>query len=170
MRVTKITSFSETASIPEYVVGAAQQQITFPGLSQCISITGYHVGRLLGTHISPGSSSAEIDEHFRVLTAECGDHFPEWFIAGQFQKHFATPKAVMGSMDKFRKTARAKLGQNTTLHVFDTSTLTETEGWSFGLDIRANLVDGEPRFSFAKFGGRKDKPFHPLARWYFKRL
>lgn len=170
MRVTRITGFGESASIPEYVVGAAQQQLTYPGLSQCISITGYHVGRLLGTHISPGSSAAEIDEHFRALTTDCGAHYPVWYIAGQFQKHFATPKAVMGSMDKFRKTARAKLGRDATLRVFDTSSLTESEGWSFGLDIRARLVDGEPVFSFAKFGGRRDKAFHSLARWYFNRL
>ena len=170
MRVTKIENFADTARVPEYVVGAAAREITYPGLSQCISITGYHVGRVLGTHISPGSTTEEIGEHFRLLSTQCGDHYPAWYIAGQFQKHFATAKAVMSSMDKFRKTVREGLGTDATYYVFDTSALTESEGWSFGIDIRARLVNGEPKFSFAKFGGRLDKAFNNLAVWYFTRL
>jgi len=170
VRVKKIEAFADSARVPEYVVGAAQREITYPGLSQCISITGYHVGRVLGTHISPGSTAEEIKEHFRLLSTECGDHFPTWYIAGQFRKHFATSKAVMSSMDKFRKTVRKELGKDATYYVFDTSTLTESEGWSFGIDIRATLTNGEPKFSFAKFGGRRDKPFSNLAAWYFNRL
>ena len=170
MRVTKIAEFGESARVPEYVVGAAQREITYPGLSQCISITGYHVGRVLGTHISPGCTAEEVKEHFRLLSTSCGNHYPTWYIAGQFTKHFATPKAVMGSMDKFRKTVRKELGSDATYHVFDTSSLTETEGWSFGIDIRAELQNDGLKFGFAKFGGRRDKAFHNLALWYFKRM
>ena len=170
MRVTKIEEFAESARVPEYVVGAAQSEITYPGLSQCISITGYHVGRLLGTHISPGSTKDEIAEHFRLLSTDCGNYYPTWYIAGQFTKHFATASAVMNTMDKFRKTVRKALGKDATYYVYDTSLLTESEGWSFGIDIRATLVGGEPKFSFAKFGGRRDKPFSDLATWYFMRL
>ena len=169
MRVKKIQSVAESASIGEYVVGAAQREITYPGLVQCISITGYHVGRLLGTHISPGSTADEIVEHFRLLTTDCGDHYPAWYIAGQFKEHFATPKAVMSSMDKFRKTAREKLGKDSALYVFDSSTLKESEHWNWGIDIRATLVDGAPKFSFAKGSGAK-KRFYNLAGFYFNRL
>lgn len=170
MRVKLINGFPPSARITEYLVGAAQEEITYPGLSQCISITGYHVGRILGTHISPGSTQEEIDEHFRLLTTACGDHYGVWYIAGQFRNHFATPKAVMSSMEKLRQTTREKLGNNSALHVYDTSALTQTEGWSWGLDIRATLVEGEPKFAFAKFGGGQDKRFKNLALWYFDRL
>ena len=170
MRVTSIPTFAATASIPEYVFGAAQQEITYPGLSQCISITGYGVGRLVGTHISPGSTVDEIDAHFSLLRDASTNCQPTWYIAGQFTKHFATAKAVMNTWDKFRKTVRTKLGDASAYYVFDTSKLTEEAGWSFGLDIRATLVDGAPKFCFAKFGGRKDKPFKNLALFYFNRL
>lgn len=170
MAVVKISNFAESASINEYYVGAAQRVVTYPGLIQCISITGYHIGRIMGTHISPGSSADDISEHFRILTTECGAHYPVWYIAGQFREHFATPKAVMNSMDKFRKMAREKLGKSSTLYVFDTSDLKEEAGFTYGIDIRATLVDGEPKFGFAKKGGRPDKPFKNLAVWYFDRL
>lgn len=169
MPVVRIPRFQDEERVSEYYVAAARQEITFPGLMQCISITGYHVGRLLGTHISPGATSDEVVEHFRILTTECGDHFPTWYVAGQFQNHFATPKAVMNSWDNVRKTLRANLGSNSAHYVFDTSSLTATEHWP-GIDVRAQLVNGEPKFSFARALGRRDKPFSHLAHWYFNRL
>lgn len=170
MRVTKIVPFVDSASVPEYVVGAAQREIVYPGLQQCISVTGYHVGRVLGTHISPGATVEEIKAHFRLLSTDCGEHYSSWYIAGQFKNHFVTPKAVMSSMDKVRKTLREELGKDATYYVFDTSTLSDSLGYTYGIDIRASLVGGALKFGFAKSGGRRDKAFNNIAVWYFNRL
>lgn len=170
MRVKKIDAFGDTVSVREYVAGAAQRQITYPGLAQCISITGYHVGRLLGTHISPGSTADELDEHFRLLNDELGDHYSTWYLAGQLQEHFATSSAIMNSVDKLRKTVRSRLGKDATYYLLDTTSVTNALHSNYGIDIQATLVGGEPKFGFAKALGRKDKQFTPITAWYFNRL
>lgn len=170
MPVEKIPTCEPHASIPEYVVGEAQRQITYSSISFCITITGFDIGRLLGTHISPRATHDEVNEHFRILTTECGAHYPQWFIAGQFKNHFAHPKAVMKSLDDLRNMARAQLGNDAELFVFDTSQLTELMEWGFGLDLRVTLRGNKPHFSFAKAFGAKDQPFKELLHWYFNRL
>jgi hypothetical protein len=168
VRVQKIADFGDTASVTEYLAGAAQRQITYPGLQQCISITGYHVGRVLGTHVSPGATSDELDEHFRLLSSECGDHWDIWYVAGQLQNHFSTSTAIINSLGKLRQTLHTKLGKDATYYLFDTSNLSnDLAGW--GVDVRATLVGTKVEFAVAKWPSRNAN-FMPLNVWHFKRL
>lgn len=170
MAVERIDTIADKTIINEYYVGAAQRQVAYPGLEQCLSVTGSTTSRVVGTHISPGSSKDDIKEHFQILTSEFGDCNPEWYIAGQVSKHFATAGAVLSSMDQVRKTARKELGKTSDIYLFDTSDLTRTEHWTYGIEIRATLSGGSLKFSFARSGGRPDRPFHNLPGWYFNRI
>lgn len=167
MAVKKITGFADSVSVLEYTAGSAQREITYPGLQQCISITGRHNGVILGTHISPGASSDDIEEHFDLLQTGFGPVYPEWYIAGQFQNHYTTPKAVMGSPEAFRKTVRKHLGKTATFYVFDTSALADSIG-NWGINIRAELVGNEPKFSFRKAMGKAD--YQSFSLWYFSKM
>lgn len=170
MRVTKISEALDSAYIFEYNVGNGQREVTYPGLQQCISVTGYSAGGVLGTHISPGATADEIKEHFRLLRTECGSYYPTWYVVGQFQEHFDTPNAIMSSMEEVRKTLRKRLGRDDTYYVLDTSTLSQSLHYTYGIDIRASLISGELSFGFAKSGGSRDKSFKSFNSWYFNRL
>ncbi|QDT62658.1 hypothetical protein SV7mr_52080 [Stieleria bergensis] len=170
MRVTSIPRITESISISEYVFGAAQRQITYPGLAQCISVTKFSGGLLRGTHISPGSSPDEVKEHFRLLNAGSVGQYSDWYVIGQFQEHFRTANAVMGNMSSLRQTLRKRLGKGNTFYTFDTSALTASENWAFGIDIRATQQNYKLEFSFAKAFGRPDKPFSKLSDWYFTKI
>ena len=169
-RVVKIDgTVPERQYVPEYTVGVARKEIVYPGLAQCISVTGYYQGRLIGTHVSPGCTAEELDDHFAMLRTESESQALSWYVAGQFRNHFQTSKAIMDSRDALERTVQGQLGQHCTFHLFDTSAVALEIG-GFGIDLLASIVNAQVKFGIAKAFGSKQKTFKNIALWYFTRI
>ena len=150
MSVTALPGFPKTQIIKEFCVGAAQKYIKYPGLQQCISLTGYHVCGLLGAHISPGSSAEEIDEIFQILRTGGGANYLTWYVVGQFQEHFVHTKVGWNSMTNIGKALRKQLAKNAAYYAFDTSKIVLDNDFSWGVDVRAKLDAPEVDFAYAQ--------------------
>jgi hypothetical protein len=169
-RVVKIQgTIQERQEVPEYTVGVARKEIVYPGLAQCISITAYDQGRLIGTHISPGSTEEELEEHFTLLKEASENRVLTWYVAGQFENHFKTPKAILSSRDVLERTVQDKLGRQSTYYMFDTSLVAQEIG-GFGIDLLASIVNVQLKFGIAKAFGPKKKTFRNIALWFFTRI
>lgn len=162
MSVTALTGFPRTQIIKEFCVGAAQKYIRYPGLQQCISLTGYHVCGLLGAHISPGSSAEEIDEIFQILRTGGGANYMTWYVVGQFQEHFVHTKVGWNSMTAIGKALRKQLAKNAGYYALDTSKIVTDNDFSWGVDVRATRAPPEVDFAWAQ-AFSDNKTFTPMA-------
>ena len=149
MRITSIPGFPETQSIPEYRVAAAQEKLVFPGVQQCISVTGFSVFGLLGTHVSPGATAEEIEKTFEILRSGGGQNYPIWYVVGNFREHFNYTKVGWNATRKIVKALRENLSKGATYLVFDTSDIANAVG-GFGIDIHATRTTFGVDFGYAK--------------------
>ena len=169
MTVQALQGFPDSQMCFEYTVGAARNEFLYPGIQQCISLTGFNVSGLLGTHISPGSSTLDIDKTFNVLRSGGGANYPDWYIVGQFEEHFKHTKVNWNSIDKIVKSLRKNLSKTANLHFFDTSPIVKREGWSWGIDIKAERAVFGIDFSYAKPGGLNTKLFTSMTEDFLKK-
>ena len=163
MTIKTLPGFPESQNCVEYTVGAAQKEFIYPAIQQCISLTGFNIGGLLGTHISPGSSAEDVEQLLNALRSGGGANYPDWYIVGQFQEHFKYTKVKWTSIEKIVKTLRMKLSKTANFYAFDTSPIVSKNRWNWGVDIKANRAPFGVNFSYAKSGGAKTKPFKPIT-------
>lgn len=163
MAIRTLPGFPESQTCLEYMVGAAHKKFMYPGIQQCISLTGFNVAGLLGAHISPGSSKLDIDAILRALRSGGGENYPDWYIVGQFQEHFKYSKVKWNSLDKIVNDLRKQLGKKANFYAFDTGDIVKRQKWSWGIDIQAEHTPFEAKFSYAKAGGARTKAFTPIT-------
>jgi len=139
-------------TIVEYCVGSAQDRIVYPGIMQCLSITSWSIGGLLGAHVSPGSSEQDIAEIFQMLRTGGGANMHVWYIVGNFQKHFQYTKVGWNSRAKIAKALRKSLKKNAVVETLCTTELPNQ--YSFGVNIHAIRGTGEVTFAYCKYPDR----------------
>ena len=156
--------FLPSQSVVEYCVAAAQDKLVYPGILQCISITGYSVGGMIGAHVSPGATEEELKKTFETLLTGGGRNFDTWYVVGNFAKHFAhTGVAWWKTSGKIKSALRANLSKSAKYWAFDTSTI-EGSGSGFGIDVIATHSASGVEFSYSKAGGAKvGKPTHSIS-------
>ena len=148
MPVVAMPGFPATQRVGEYCVAGAQDKIIYPGIQQCISVTGFSVFGLLGAHISPGAKEADIARTFEILKSGGGANYPLWYVVGNFEEHFVHSKVGWTSAAKIVKAMRKNLAKNATWEVCDTSRI--ASAFSFGIDIHAARNDFGVDFCYAK--------------------
>lgn len=168
MPTKMLKGFPEEQVCIEYTAGAAQKKFTYPGIIQCLSLTGVNEVGLLGTHISPGSSKADIEQLLNALRSGGGENFPHWYVVGQFQQHFKHSKVKWTSINKIVLALQKKLSKTAKFHVFDTSPIVDKEHWSWGIDIQVKrgATVLTPQVSYAKAGGSKTKAFTQITNGF----
>lgn len=149
--------FPDTQNVYEYCVAAAQKQMVYPGIQQCISITGFSVFGLLGTHVSPGATADEIDKTLEILKTGGGANYPNWYIVGNFSNFFNYTQVGWNSFAKIASALRKNLSKKATYLVFDTSDISNSVG-SWGIDILATRNTFGVDFAYAKGSGPSPKP------------
>lgn len=160
MAIVSMPGCPPSQSLVEYTVGAAQNECIYPGILQCLSITGFSVHGLLGTHVSPGISEDDLDMTFNVLRSGGAIGFPMWYVVGNFPKHFADIKIKKwNSMTKIAKEIRSRLNKSASIYMFDVSSLPNSSS-GFGLDIFARHGVHGVAFSYGRAGrsGRQQAP------------
>jgi hypothetical protein len=75
----------------EYTVAMALNSITYPGIMQCITLTAYGPGPLLGAHISPGASQDQNRKVYKQLKDWGALHTKTWYVVGNIKVFFAPP-------------------------------------------------------------------------------
>lgn len=168
MAIVTLPGFPDSQTCLEYTVGAAHKKFIYPGIQQCISLTGFNVAGLLGTHISPGSSKLDIDTILHALRSGGGENFSDWYIVGQFQEHFKHSKVKWTSFDKIVKDLRKQLSKTANFYVFDTTPIVNAQQWTWGIDIQAEHTPFEAKFSYAKASGPKIKNFTAITNGFVK--
>lgn len=170
MPIRALPGFPETQIAYEYCVGAAQKAFEYPGILQCLSLTGHHVAGLLGTHISPGATKADMDDTFGILRSGGGANYLAWYVVGNFQKHFVYTKVGWTSKANIAKALRGYLNKNANFYVFDTTELAKIHGSGLGIDIHATHAASGVDFAYARAGGKKPKPTTAIAFADFSRI
>lgn len=160
MRVATLPGFPDNQDkVFEYTVAAAKNRLTYPGIQQCLSVTGVRPAGLLGAHVSPGASKEEIAETFKILTKLGGKFYPTWYVVGNFEQHFTYSGVGWNTALSIAGAMRENLGQGLTYYFLDTTTI--SKDYSFGIDIRATRAGSGSGvdFAYAKAGGSAMKPF-----------
>lgn len=75
----------------EDCVGCATTAICYPGISSCITITCVSPSRLVGAHITIGTTAEEVDEMFQYIKVNTANIYAYY---------------VVGSIDRFKPNAR----------------------------------------------------------------
>lgn len=162
-------------NVTEYTVAAAKNQLIYPGIQQCISLTGFSASGLLGAHVSPGASKDEIADTFGILIENDAKSCATWYIVGNFQQHFQSTKVGWNSTLKIAGAMRENLGQLLTYYSLDTSAVSKgpvNDPWSWGIDIRVVRTElGGIEFAYAKaLGNPKTKTFTTIPDQFFIRV
>lgn len=163
MRVKAKPDFADSQSICEYVVASARRRCVYPGIIQCVSLTGLRPDAgLLGTHISPGASQEEIDKTFEILITGGAANCTKWYLVGNFQQHYQYTKVGWTSQQKIAKAMRQHFGKQPSYYSIDTSELVKELGYSWGIDIYADFNTTEVVFSQTKAASRSTLPPTPI--------
>ena len=160
MTIVSMPGCPPSQSLVEYTVGAAQNECVYPGILQCLSITGFSAQGLLGTHISPGISEEDLEMTFNVLRSGGAIGFAAWYVVGNFPKHFTDIKIKKwNSMTKIAKEIRSRLNKSASIYMYDISPLPDS-GSGFGLDIFARHGVHGVAFLYGRAGhsGRLQAP------------
>ena len=165
MTVVAMPGFPATQHVGEYCVAGAQDKIVYPGIQQCISVTGFSVFGLLGTHISPGASEADIAKTFEILRSGGAANYPMWYVVGNFDEHFNHTKVGWNSTARIVKAMRKNVAGSATWQVCDTSRLASE--FSFGIDIHATRGTFGVSFAYAKAFSR-NAPVQPIAEPFLR--
>ena len=168
MAIYTLPGFPDSQTCVEYAVGVSRKKFLYPGVAQCLSLTGFNVSGLLGTHISPGSTRLDIEGIMRALRAGGGENFPDWYIVGQFQEHFQHSRINWTSIKNIVKDLRKQLGKKANFYVFDTSPIVEKHDWAWGIDIQAEHTPFAAKFSYAKAKGPQSQPFTAITDGFIK--
>ena len=136
MAVIAKQGFPEHVSLSERYVGHAQISITYPGMIDCVCVTGYSSAGLLGTHVSPGEDEAELRETLRLLSMAGGKSCSAWTLVGHFSKHLVNTRvAWWNTREKIAKALRASIDKSAVIQLFDSGALYENGGYGHGYDI-----------------------------------
>jgi hypothetical protein len=159
--------FLPSQSVSEYFVAAAQDRLVYPGILQCISITGFSVGGLIGAHVSPGATGEELRKTFEILRSGGGKNFDVWYVVGNFTKHFQYTKVEWWKTSRKIKSAlRDNLSKNAKYWAFNTSTIEGSDS-GFGINVIAMHTASGVQFSYAKTVGSKKQnqpqPSHSIS-------
>lgn len=149
-RIVSLEGMPPEQRVVEYCVGSAQNRFVFPGIMQCITITGWTVGGMVGTHISPGASKEEIDDTFARLNTGGGKTIQHWYIVGNFDQHAQHTKVGWTSASKIGKSARKALNKSGTYLARNTSP--ESAQFSWGINVYADHGPGGITFAYSKSG------------------
>ncbi|HDM8045192.1 TPA: hypothetical protein P0E04_005096 [Vibrio campbellii] len=169
MRVTaKLHPIEEEQKVHEYVVSAAGKRIIYPGVIQCITITGVvpNIG-IIGTHISPGASKDEIEKTFEILKSGGADGCTSWYLVGNFEQHYEYNKMGWKSDKKIVQYMRSRLGGKARYFSCDISTMAKDFGYTWGTDIYAELDGDRVSFSEKKSASRNKNDECKLIRVAF---
>jgi len=163
MTVKALPGFTPSQSVFEYCVAAAQDELVYPGILQCISITGYSVGGLIGTHVSPGATEEDLQNTFQILRSGAGRNFDTWYVVGNFTKHFTYIKVPWwNTARKIKSALRKNLSKSAKYWAFNTDTI-EGSGSGFGIDVIATRGASGVEIAYAKASRQGDKPRQPIS-------
>ncbi|MGB1239245.1 MAG: hypothetical protein ACPG4U_13590 [Pseudomonadales bacterium] len=163
MPIQALPGFPPTQNIVEYCIGSAKDSCVYPRILQCLSITGFTKQGLIGTHISPGATEEDLKQTFETLRTGGGSNIKQWYIVGNFQKHFQDTKVGWTSVAKIAKRLRKEFDSGAVYQIADTTALLKSPGCSWGIDICAKRESTSVSYTFARAGGAKDKPFTELG-------
>ncbi|WP_104024503.1 hypothetical protein [Vibrio hyugaensis] len=161
----KLHPVKDEQSVFEYVVSSATKRIIYPGVIQCITITGVvpNIG-IIGAHISPGATKSEIEATFDILNTGGSAGCLSWYVMGNFEQHFKYNKFGWKSEKKVLKYISSKLGKNARYFSFDIGTIAKDCCHTWGTDILVELNADEIYFSEKKSASRVDKSEFKLIK------
>ncbi|WP_045413145.1 hypothetical protein [Vibrio owensii] len=161
----KLHPIEEEQKVYEYVVSAAEKRIIYPGVIQCITITGVvpNIG-IIGTHISPGATKEEIEKTFEILNSGGAAGCSSWYLVGNFEQHYKYNQIGWKSEKKIIQYMRSKLGGNARYFSCDISSMAKDFGHTWGTDIYAELDRDNIFFSEKKSASRNNESESKLIR------
>ena len=154
MAIIALPGFPDKQIAPEYCVGAAYDTFVYPGIQQCLTLTGFHVAGMLGTHISPGITAQELAKTFEILRAGGGGQYLSWYLVGMFDEHFKHSKVGWNSTKNIAKTLRKELRKTANFYAYDTTQAAKDNNWTWGVSVYAKKKTFEVEVSYAKSGGQ----------------
>ncbi|WP_440885321.1 hypothetical protein [Vibrio campbellii] len=162
---SKLHPIEDEQKVYEYVVSAAGKRIIYPGVIQCITITGVvpDIG-IIGTHISPGATKDEIEKTFEILNSGGAAGCTSWYLVGSFEQHYKYNQIGWKSEKKIIQYMRTKLGDNARYFSFDISPMAKDLGHTWGTDIYAELERDKILFSQKRAASRNNESECTLIR------
>lgn len=162
MRTTAMPGYKEVQSVTEYYVASAEKKIEYPGIQQCLTITGSTPFGLIGAHVSPGSTREELDGSLTILKSGGIKASSAIYIVGNFDQHFTSSGGIWKSKAQIAKEVRKGLGTNVPIEMFNTSPLSNAAG-GWGVDIHAVWKPDGVDFAWRKWPAAKTAATQAIA-------
>ena len=160
-------------TLREREVGHALQQVHYPNMIDCLSVTGYIGGAsgLLGTHISPGEDDGELTETLRLLAMAGGRACTGWRGVGNFTRHVANTRVPRWkSRSRIIQALREAVGTSAQTKTCDTTSLYAGGGYGLGYTIVVSADQQGVEVGYRLSGNRHlNSPLTVLAENRFRR-
>lgn len=160
--IMSIPKRGASVKVPEYAVGTATSDIVYPGIAQCITVTGWHPTYLVGAHISPGADADFRETTLGYLEKLGGKHILFWYVVGNFREFFTHTRvgsktAIEGHARKEWAQAsdvvdalRKEMDKQAVYTVADTTVIADKVD-GYGIDIRATHAPSGVEFEYAAY-------------------
>jgi len=106
--------------IREDRVGSSIDRLCYPGVSSCISITGVSVDKMIGAHLTIGTTVPELAQFIALLAAEKTSEIMNFYVVGKIAKFKeSTTIANFNTRKKMRDFLKAQLEQKANVYFCD---------------------------------------------------
>lgn len=164
-----LPGFVGERKIVEYCAGVAQNEIEYPGIAQCISITGLTTAGMIGAHISPGSTRKNMDDLLQMLRSGGIKTSIAIYVVGNFDEHFSTSNAIWKQKKQMIKELRSTLDTRTVIYSCNTSQFLQNVG-GHSLNIWATRQPTSIQFTYrARTGENRVAPSQLIHRKNFEK-
>jgi hypothetical protein len=136
---------AEQLKVFESSTASADRKVAYPGILQCITLTGVTSTGLVGAHISPGQSPESIRDQCGYLNELGASRCLDWYLVGNIMIHASCSQAKdkgWVSTGSIVQHLKSELETAAPFYAYDTSLEASSTGITgAGLTIAAELID-----------------------------
>jgi hypothetical protein len=122
MAPMRLAKGSTKVVIREEYVGSASEDICYPGISSCISITGVAPAGLVGAHITVSTELDLVDQIMQAMRTGGGSSCVSFYVIGAFVKFKSNTKtAAIDTRKKISQKIKSGINDKAVVSFYDTS-------------------------------------------------